>query len=193
MTRIVALLAVGLACSGCAGSQDQSADQAAPLAGCIADGSGFLHARLGGAVAAEIDWNNTDMECDGRPRPDGQGIRLTFAGPLPAAADSGAAPRQLRFIFGVDEHDVAAGAAQALPTNLTIIIEGEQQLFATRGSGHCAVESLERSPVEGTDGRKVRVHARGYCLGPATQVAGDARVLVPTFDFTGIADTELEP
>ena len=78
-----------------------------------------------------------------------------------------------------------------MPTNLTVILEGEQQLFATRGDQHCAVESLERSPLPSAGSRRNLVHARGYCLGPATNAAGDARLLVPTFEFTGVADTEL--
>jgi hypothetical protein len=90
----------------------------------------------------------------------------------------------------VDPHDVASGDAQALPTNLTVIVEGEKQLYSTVGDAHCAVESLDRTPLAA--GRN-RVHARGYCLGPASSIGGDARVLVPTFEFTGVADTERKP
>jgi hypothetical protein len=97
---------------------------------------------------------------------------------------------KVRFIFGIDERDTAAGKAQAMPTNLTVILEGEQQLYATLGDRLCAVESLERFPLE-PGSRRTRVHARGYCLGPATNATGDARLLVPTFEFTGMADTEL--
>lgn len=147
-------------------------------------GDGFLRAQLRGAVVADLDWDNDDMQCDGGPRPDGKGMRVTFAGELPGS-------HQLRFIFGIDERDVAAGAAQAMPTNLTVILEGEQ-IFGTRGSGQCAVESLERTPLEQTGGSKYRVVARGYCVGPATNTTGDARVLVPTFEFTGTASVELE-
>jgi hypothetical protein len=75
-----------------------------------------------------------------------------------------------------------------LPTNLTVIIEGEGQLYATRGSGLCAVEDLQQVPLTGAAGGQLRVSARGYCVGPATNVAGDARLLVPTFEFTGVAD-----
>ncbi len=196
MTRYSALLAAGLACTACAGdhdpSEDRSATPAAAIpAGCIADGGGFLQAQLRGAMVADLDWRNTDMECDGGPRPDEQGLRLTFAGALPGTA--GAPPRQLRFIFGVDLHDVAAGKAQALPTNLTVIMEGEQELYATRGAKLCAVEVLERLPLAAAGSKRNRVHARGYCLGPATNIAGDARLLVPTFEFTGVADAEVAP
>lgn len=188
MTRTCALLAAALACAACA-ADHESAKQSTAATSCLADGSGFLDAQLRGAVVADIRWKSADMECAGGPRPDGEGVRLTFAGELPAAA--GVPARRVRFIFGVDPHDIAAGAAQALPTNLTLILEGEQQLYATRGDAHCAVESLDRTPLAG--GGRNKVHARGYCLAPATSIGGDARVLVPTFEFTGVADTERKP
>jgi hypothetical protein len=184
MTRTCALLAAVLCCAACAADHD-SAQQGGAATGCITEGGGFLDAQLRGAVVADIAWKNADMQCEGGPRPDGEGVRLTFAGNLPSAA--GAPARRLRFIFGVDPHDVASGDAQALPTNLTVIFEGEKQLYATGGDTHCAVESLDRTPLG--SGRN-RVHARGYCLAPASNIGGDARVLVPTFEFTGIADTE---
>jgi hypothetical protein len=189
MTRFCALIAASLACMACSADQDQSPESkvAGGTGGCMAGAGGYLHAQLRGAVIADINWAAADMQCDGGPRPDGKGLRLTFAGKLPDSA------RQLRFIFGIDEHDIAAGAAQALPTNLTVILEGEQQLVATRGSERCAVESLERAALEAGGTSRYRVHARGYCLGPATSVAGDARLLVPTFEFNGIADAELAP
>lgn len=139
-------------------------------------------------MVADINWNGAGLTCEGGPRPDGQGLRLTFAGPLPV----GEATRQLRFIFGIDLDDAASGAAQALPTNLTLILEGEQQLYATRGDGRCAIETLERVPLPDGGGRQ-RVHARGYCTSPANSLDGSASLLVPTFEFTGLVTTEATP
>lgn len=131
------------------------------------------------------------MRCEGGQRPEGDGLRLTFAGTLPAA--DGHAARQLRFIFGINLHDSAQGPAQALPTNLTVILEGEQQMFATRGDERCAVETLERTPLLASDGRKQRVHVRGYCTSPAVDLAGEASLLMPTFEFTGLVTMEASP
>jgi hypothetical protein len=76
-------------------------------AGCLPAGDGFLRASLRGAIDADVNWSNDKMECEGGVRPDGQGIRAAFRGTL--SAGSTAAPRSLRFIFGIDLADAAAG------------------------------------------------------------------------------------
>jgi hypothetical protein len=164
-------------------AQPAAASTSAAAPGCIPSGGGFLRARLRGALSADIDWNNEHMQCEGGPRPDGHGLRMTLAGPLP-----GSGATRLRFIFGIGYQDTAAGTAQALPTNVTVILEGGKQMFATRGDERCAVETLDRAPLL-TASHLDRVHVRGYCTGPANELAGDSRLLIPTFDFTGVVNT----
>ncbi len=183
MKHFLALVLVSLACAACAGDKGQPGEAKAGPAGCMASGEGLLKAQLRGAITHDLTWHNADMQCEGGPRPEGQGLRLTFAGPLPA--DGTGTVHQLRFIFGIDLNDAAAGAARALPTNITVILEGEQQLFATRGDERCAIETLERRPL-GSDGKLELVQARGYCTSPALDLAGGANLLVPTFEFTGV-------
>lgn len=181
-----ALLCLNMACAG-----DVPTAAPAPDAGCLAAGDGFLNARVRGALEADIAWDNAHLSCEGGARPDGRGIRVAFAGTLPGAP--GEAPRQLRLIFGIDLEDSAAGPAQALPTNLTLIVEGEQLLFATRGNARCAVENLERRPLLAEGQGAERVQARGYCTAPATDANADLRVLVSTFEFAGRIDMENAP
>jgi hypothetical protein len=168
-----------------------AADAALP-AGCLATGDGRLEATLRGALEADLQWSNAQMECDGGLRPDGKGLRVAIAGPMQAARNASAGPgrlgtagvaRRLQFIFGIDLTDTATGPAQVLPTNLTVIVEGEGLLYATRGADKCAVEDLERVPL--ADGQE-RVTVRGYCLGPASDLAGGTRLHVPTFSFTAL-------
>lgn len=188
--RTCAVLCAILAMTACASDKGDSA-QPAPVTpatataapGCIASGGGFLQARLRGALSADIDWSNEHLQCEGGPRPDGRGLRMTLAGPLP-----GSTTTQLRFIFGINYQDAAPGTAQALPTNITVILEGGKQMFATRGDERCAVETLERAPLL-TTSHLDRVHVRGYCTGPANELAGDSRLLIPTFEFTGVVNT----
>jgi hypothetical protein len=154
---------------------------AAPEVRCLADGSGYLRARLRGALSADVNWPNAGLECEGGMRPDGHGIRVSFAGPLRAA---GAAHR-LRFIFGIE----AAGegrSGRALPANVTLFLEGERRIFSTRGDRQCTVDRLRQQPLGETGRRRdYRVAARGFCVGPATSLAGSERVLVSRFDFSG--------
>jgi hypothetical protein len=151
-----------------------------PQPGCLATGNGFLRARIRGALNLDIDWKNSELECDGGERPSGHGIRLSFAGPKRSDG------RRLRMVFGVAT--VAEGApGRALPTNLTVIFEGEQRLFTTHGEDRCTVDELreERLGALGRDARSYRVVARGFCTLPALALDRDERILVSRFDFAG--------
>jgi len=148
---------------------------------CLADGSGYFRARLRGALAADLNWQNAGLECEGGMRPDGHGVRVSFAGPFQSAG----ATHRLRLIFGIE----AAGegrSGHALPANLTLIIEGERRIFSTRGDNQCTVDELRQEPLGRTQGqRDYRVAARGFCVGPASSLTGSERVLVSRFDFAG--------
>lgn len=164
-----------------------AADRASPLAvpGCLASGDGYLRARLRGALDLDLSWHNDEMACTGGVRPDGSGLRVTIAGP--AQSDG----RRLRFMFGiVGAHEGAP--ARARPMNLTVIFEGERRLFATQGDNKCTVDALTQSrtgPLGGAR-RSWRVEAHGFCIGPATTLAGDARLLLTRFDFAGRIDLQ---
>jgi hypothetical protein len=150
--------------------------------GCLPGGNGYLRARIRGAMNLDIDWSNSEIECDGGPRPDGSGLRVSFAGPLHGDG------RRLRLVFGVGA--VREGrTGHALPTNLTVIFEGEQRLFATRGEDRCTVDDLrqERLGALGGPVRSWRIIARGFCTSPASTLDSGARILVTRFDFAGSA------
>ncbi len=143
---------------------------------CPLDGA-VLHARLAGAVAEEIAWRATDMQCEGMRRADG-GMRLRFTG----AGTHG----EWAFVFGIP--DVAEGAAgSALPVNLTVIAPGGR-VYGTRGAERCTVDDLQQVRLaDGTGGgHRWQVKARGFCLGPARAIVGDDALLVTTFELTGL-------
>jgi hypothetical protein len=160
----------------------------AHAAGCLQSGNGYLRARIRGTLNLDIDWHNAEIECDGGSRPDGSGIRVSFAGPVQSDG------RRMRMVFGVgDTKEGVAG--RELPTNLTVIFEGEQRLFATRGEDLCTVDELkqERLGALGGPTRSYRIVARGFCIAPASTLSGDGRILVSRFDFAGNATFEDEP
>jgi hypothetical protein len=160
----------------------------ASRAGCLPTGNGYLRARIRGALNLDINWQNADLECDGGLRPDGSALRMSFAGP------SHGDGRRLRLVFGV--RAVSEGrAGRELPTNLTVILEGEERVFATRGDDRCTVDELrqERLGALGGSARSWRIVARGFCTEPASTLSSDARILVTRFDFAGNAVFEDAP
>lgn len=148
--------------------------------GCIGHGVGFLRARLRGASTLDLNWRDADMLCEGAPRPDGRGVRVSIAGP--ESADG----RRLRFVFGISGAREGA-PGRALPTNVTVIFEGEQRLYATRGDDKCTIDELRQQRIAPLGGpqRAYRVLARGFCTGPAADAQGSERLLVTSFDFAG--------
>ena len=179
---------LGVLCLAAAGAPVSAPSAGAAGHGCLPTGNGYLRARIRGALNLDIDWNNAEIECDGGPRPDGSGVRVSFAGP--AHSDG----RRLRLVFGVGAVHEGTGGHD-LPTNLTVIFEGEQRLFATRGDDHCTVDELKQERVGALGGlkRSWRIIARGFCISPASTLSSDSRILVDRFDFAGNAVFEDEP
>jgi hypothetical protein len=177
-----------LAAAGPAAGTAAPAAAAAPARGCLPTGNGYLRARIRGELNLDIDWRNAEIECDGGPRPDGSGVRVSFAGPPHGDG------RRLRMVFGVGS--VQEGrTGHDLPTNLTVIFEGEERLFATRGADHCTVDELRQERVGALGGpkRSWRIIARGFCIAPASTLNSNAHILVSRFDFAGSAVFEDEP
>jgi hypothetical protein len=155
--------------------------------GCLQSGNGYLRARIRGTLNLDIDWHNSEIECEGGARPNGSGIRMSFAGPLQSDG------RRLRMVFGVGAAKEGRPGRE-MPTNLTVIFEGEQRLFATRGQDRCTVDELEQERLGALAGpkRSYRIVARGFCIDPASTLNGDGRILVSRFDFAGTATFEDE-
>ncbi len=155
--------------------------------GCMPGGNGYLRARARGALELDLDWKDTEIECEGGPRPSGKGIRVVIGGP---ARDDG---HRIRFVFGIDRL-IAGENGENLRTNVTVLFEGEKRIFATRGDDKCTVDALTQEPI-GTVGASVssyRVVARGFCLGPATSFSQGERLFLTSFDFAGRVDFEAE-
>jgi hypothetical protein len=157
--------------------------------GCLPAGDGFLRARIRGALSLDVNWHNAELECEGGARPNDSGIRLSFAGPQQSDG------RRLRLVFGIaDTREGTPG--QALPTNLTVIFEGEQRLFSTRGADRCTVDSLkqERIGTLGGPTRTYRVLGRGFCIDPVGALSSNETIVVNSFDFAGrIVFTQPDP
>jgi hypothetical protein len=149
---------------------------------CLAEGGGFLRARLTGAIKAELDWRNDDTECSGATRPSG-GVRMRFSH---AFGDKG---QRLVLVFGIPGL-IEGVNARELSVNLTVILEGAGQFYGTRGDDKCTIDGLQQEAIAGIPlrNRRYRIVARGFCTQPARAVAGDGAILVSRFDFAGRVD-----
>ena len=178
MRSFLALTAMLAACGHVPGATSDPASASEP--GCLAGGNGYLRARIRGALNLDLDWRNADVACEGGARPESRGIRLSFAGPLQSDG------RRLRIVFGIGSLEEGR-AGRALPTNLTVIFEGEKRFFATRGEDKCTTDDLRQERVGDPSGREraYRVVARGFCTAPATAVDQSERIVMSSFDFAG--------
>jgi hypothetical protein len=158
---------------------------ASPSQGCLAAGGGYLRARVRGALDLDLNWKNAEMQCAGGPRPPGKdnksnGVRVSIGGPLRDGT------HRIRLVFGIAGIGEGGGGT-ALRTNVTVLFEGENRVFATQGDDKCTVDSLAQERVEtlGPGTAVYRVVARGFCIGPATSLSREERVVLTSFDFAG--------
>jgi hypothetical protein len=168
-------------------SSDQDVDPVLGRSPCIGDGTGYVRARIRGALQLDLNWHDAQMQCGGDLRPDGSGLRVSFAGPGPGG-------KVMRLVFGVRSAREGSSGKE-LPTNLTVLLDGGR-VFATRGDDKCTMDQLSQRALPSTPGpgrtgpgsaavRAWRIEARGFCVYPANAVTGQGRILVSRFDFAG--------
>ena len=171
-------LALVAAPSRAAGAARQAAAKAAAPASCLPSGDGYLRARVGGAIDADIDWPNSGTVCDGEQKTTPAGIRVSFRRAAPTRPN-------LLFVFGLtgvrEGQSLTAGRV-----NLTVFDQGRGRVFSTEGDGRCTIDSLSQRRVGA--GHTYRIEARGFCTEPARAVRGRGDILVSRFDFAGVVN-----
>jgi hypothetical protein len=168
----------GVAAAGGAGPETAEA-------ACLPSGDGYVKARIAGALDAELNWRNADVECTGAVRPDG-GVRMRFSG-LDAAGS------RLVLVLGVAALREGRNA-RLLPVNVTLMREGKGEFFSTQGEDKCMLDEVRQEPLVGIPhrSRSYRVVVRGACTEPARAVRGHGAVLLSRFDAAGRIDFETE-
>ena len=88
-------------------------------------------------------------------------------------------------VFGVG--GVAEGRdGETLPTNVTMLFEGEKRAFATQGTTSARwTNSAATHRIARGFARHLPCGGRGFCLGPATSLSRSERVFLTSFDFAG--------
>jgi hypothetical protein len=139
---------------------------------------GYLRTDFYGEFSGPIDWTADDLDCEGMPRPEGQGARLRFAG------QSGDTPIAIIIAIPGLERDVTA---RELGSNVTAIEEGSGRFFSTAGLGSCWTDILEQAPTD--DGTNAFFIAGTlYCIAPLAEVNGDSSVTLRELQFGGYVD-----
>ena len=143
------------------------------LAECAGLADGRFEATLGGAISATLDWQGSALECDAMPRPDGEGQRLRFRGPLEPGV-------MLTVVIGIDGL-VAGRTGRELPANLTLVVEEHGLFFGSRQQGVCWADVMENAP----EGETHRVRGEVYCVRGLAALGAEASVSVTDLRFTG--------
>jgi hypothetical protein len=167
------------ACSPATGtSGEPPVPESSQAAGCGAGGS--FHARLYGAVAADLAWSSLQYECRGMPRPDGQGVRLFFAG------HEESRDQRLAFILAIPEFDLNASGRE-LDSTLTVIEEGGGRFFSTAIEANCVtdISAIDRT---GPGAEQLVVRGDVFCIAPLPEVNGDSSVSIAELRFAGILE-----
>ena len=126
-----------------------------------------------------LNWNGGEFECQGMPRPDGDGARLRFAGPR----DDG---RQIAFIIALPELRRGAAGTE-LSSKVTVIEEGQGRFFSTADTDLCWTDIGDIAHVAGTDA-VFSISGNLYCVAPLVEVNGDSDVLIRDLRFRGLLD-----
>lgn len=139
---------------------------------------GLVRATVYGALEGAVHWTGETMDCEGMPRPDGAGARLRFAGVADAIP--------LAIIIGV--HGIGPEEAAAeLPTNVTIIEEGQGRFFSTTDLDACWTD-IERQVAIDADAGRYAIDGTLYCISPLVEVNGSGSVSIPELRFSGLVD-----
>lgn len=133
-----------------------------------------FEAQFAGAISAALDWRGAELACDAMPRPDGEGQRLRFSGPL-------APGLVLTVVVGIDGL-IPGRSARELPVNLTLVVEEQARFFSSRQLDSCWADVSENVPAAGG----YRLDAEVYCVRGLAALDTEASVSVGTLRFTGL-------
>ena len=131
-------------------------------------------------MTTEIDWHGENFDCEGMPRPDGEGARLRFAG------SAGGGMQGLSFIIALPELE-RDESARELASNVTVIAEGNGRFFSTPGLDSCWTDIDMRPAVAESPDRYV-VSGIVYCISPIPEVNGTSSISIEELRFSGRLD-----
>jgi len=175
---------LGLLLFGAFGAcEPTTVEQSAPPPALVESGcgeNGALQTALFGSLETTVSWPGSEMICESMLRPDGQGVRLRFAGDV-----SGERLAIIIAVPGLQSAEPAVG----LPSNVTITVEGSGRFFSTPNLDTCWTDVKSPTAVSG-EKASYAISGTLYCVSPLGEVNGDAAVSIPELSFTTIVNWE---
>ena len=138
--------------------------------------NGALESAMFGAIETSISWAAPVMDCESMPRPDGEGVRLRFAGEV-----SGERLAIIIAMPGLNPDTVNVD----VPSNVTATVEGSGRFFSTTNLNSCWTEVALHHPLPLADGSHA-IDGTLFCISPLAEVNGDAAVSIPQLVFSTI-------
>lgn len=180
---VLGLLAViAVLPAGCQSSRESAASAPAETELTYRCGKdGYLTTELFGGLSGQLQWSASELECEGMPRPNGDGARLRFAANVSDDV-------KIALILALPELRRGETGKQ-LRTTVTVIEEGNARFFSSGDREICWTDITQ---VDGIDASTTSFSIGGnlYCVSPLTQVNGDSDVLIRDLEFRGLLDWE---
>ena len=178
--KIGPILYLAASLSGCEAASDPAAVAAAePQIAYQCGEHGYLTTALYGALETEVRWTAADLECEGMPRPDGDGARLRFAGTI---------GEQKPIALIISLPDLQRGeTGKEYKSNVTLIEEGNGRFYSTADSDICWTDIVALENV-GDSVANVAVSGLLYCVAPLSEVNGDSDISIRDLEFRGLLD-----
>lgn len=172
--RFALYLILPLLAAGCERSPGETE---AAAADCVADGA--LLAEVYGAFETTLDWRSDKLECNGMPRPHGQGARLHFAGTATANGQA----LDLAFIIALPGLQQGRSARE-LSAGVTLIEQGSGRFFSTPEPSTCWADIERQVPLDAAE-PEYRIKGLLYCVSPLAEVNGTGSVTLTDLQFSG--------
>jgi hypothetical protein len=142
---------------------------------------GYLATELFGALSGKIEWDETELICEGMARPDDDGARLRLAG----IVDS-----EYEIAFIISLPDLVEGAiGNELPSKVTVIEEGAGRFFSSADQEICWTDITDSQAIN-ADASLFELSGSLYCVAPLAEVNGDSDITLGDFEFRGLIDWE---
>ena len=140
--------------------------------------TGFVKASVYGAISSLIDWAGSGLACEGMPRPEGQGARMRFAGPV--------GDRDIAIIVAMPALTRESAGAE-LASNVTLIEEGRGRFYSTADLDVCLTQIESMNALDAA-GDRYSISGSVYCVSPLAEVNGDSSISISELTFSGILD-----